>query len=1066
MDMRGLSNFIRDVRDATSSREAEQKRVSEELGKIRSKFRDNTGMTPYERKKYVCKLLFVFMLGYEVDFGHMESIELLAGHSMSEKLIGYLAVSVLLHENHPLLMLTTHTMTCDIAKGAELPRTLALSAIANVGNPDMVTSVAHHVADLLRQGTVSIPVRKRALLAALHIFRKRPAALDLGEVGPYVAVLVGSQDFAVSQCACAFAEELLRHNDARPHVLGAKSAALQKLHDIIMGRATPSEYVQYQVPAPWLQVKLLRLLQCFPPPSDPAEADRLSEILKKIVKAADKVVAEVQHQMAFKKGANSNRSNLFVATLVEAVSLAVLWDCDPVLLTHCREALGTLISDKRDPNVKFLGLQLLSRMSFCTSYNFSEHVMVYQSTVVQALHDRDNSVRLRALDLLNAMCDRDNAANIVGELQDYLKVSHVSVREDLVLLIAVLAEKFCAEVAWYVEVLVYLLQEAGQFIPEDVWHRLVHVVVNTPSVQKHAASLLMTALTGSDPAAATPAAAAATTTTATAASGADGATQASGNAAAAAGAGASSASTSAAAAQAAALAAAADRCAEVTVVVGAVLLGEYGYQIALLSGCSPAEQLTALHSKWHHVSDATKATLLHCFAKFYNLYDDAATRERIVKIFAGAKTALDAELQQRATEYHTLVTTCSDDVLLACLEPLPDFDVEATTLVARLRQRQHGTATGDHWAKRAEARDARQMAESAIIKPTHGVTAAALAAEGAAAGAAAHSREWASGGRPGGDAKAATAADTARAMHDIFEAAPATPSAVGAAGAPALAGAAGSAAASVERCTAVALPGLLARRTGRLLHDDGVVTVTVETLDSRAADVRLTLRLTNASPTQRMQALAVQIASAPNGLLLQMQPLATAVVAPGESIAVNFAARAQAPFRGVPTVSVSFAVAAPDAAPGSRPRSWAGAVPLPIALCPTFVEPYRTDDATRFQALWDSLGGDSRGAAEQTQILRDIGGGIAAVERLLGASLRAHCFRPPGSKADTMRFAMGALAMQPGDTVTYASVLVVAQQAPDDTTRFAVAVRSAEAALADAALQRVAEASRGLTGIA
>ena len=32
MDMRGLYNFIRDIREATASREAEQKRVAEELG--------------------------------------------------------------------------------------------------------------------------------------------------------------------------------------------------------------------------------------------------------------------------------------------------------------------------------------------------------------------------------------------------------------------------------------------------------------------------------------------------------------------------------------------------------------------------------------------------------------------------------------------------------------------------------------------------------------------------------------------------------------------------------------------------------------------------------------------------------------------------------------------------------------------------------------------------------------------------------------------------------------------------------------------------------------------------
>jgi hypothetical protein len=33
-------------------------------------------MQPYDRKKYVWKLVYINMLGYDVDFGHMEMIAL------------------------------------------------------------------------------------------------------------------------------------------------------------------------------------------------------------------------------------------------------------------------------------------------------------------------------------------------------------------------------------------------------------------------------------------------------------------------------------------------------------------------------------------------------------------------------------------------------------------------------------------------------------------------------------------------------------------------------------------------------------------------------------------------------------------------------------------------------------------------------------------------------------------------------------------------------------------------------------------------------------------------------
>ena len=42
-------------------------------------------LTPYERKKYVWKLLYIYMLGYDVDFGHMEAVALISAPKYAEK---------------------------------------------------------------------------------------------------------------------------------------------------------------------------------------------------------------------------------------------------------------------------------------------------------------------------------------------------------------------------------------------------------------------------------------------------------------------------------------------------------------------------------------------------------------------------------------------------------------------------------------------------------------------------------------------------------------------------------------------------------------------------------------------------------------------------------------------------------------------------------------------------------------------------------------------------------------------------------------------------------------------
>lgn len=63
------------------------KRINKELANIRSKFKGDKTLDGYQKKKYVCKLLFIFLLGHDIDFGHMEAVNLLSSNKYSEKQI-------------------------------------------------------------------------------------------------------------------------------------------------------------------------------------------------------------------------------------------------------------------------------------------------------------------------------------------------------------------------------------------------------------------------------------------------------------------------------------------------------------------------------------------------------------------------------------------------------------------------------------------------------------------------------------------------------------------------------------------------------------------------------------------------------------------------------------------------------------------------------------------------------------------------------------------------------------------------------------------------------------------
>ena len=95
-NIKGLYLFTKRVKNCTSEKEEEQC-VEKELAKIRKYFTDK-GISPYDRKKCVWKLIYINVLGYNVEFGHSEALNLITSSKYTEKVAGYMALSTLFNE--------------------------------------------------------------------------------------------------------------------------------------------------------------------------------------------------------------------------------------------------------------------------------------------------------------------------------------------------------------------------------------------------------------------------------------------------------------------------------------------------------------------------------------------------------------------------------------------------------------------------------------------------------------------------------------------------------------------------------------------------------------------------------------------------------------------------------------------------------------------------------------------------------------------------------------------------------------------------------------------------------
>ncbi|KAI1320707.1 hypothetical protein EDD11_010241 [Mortierella claussenii] len=615
MAMRGLTVFIADIRNCRV-RELEEKRINKEMANIRTKFKEGS-LSGYDKKKYVCKLLYMYILGWDIDFGHMEAVNLISSSKYSEKQIGYLGITLLMHENSDLVRLVVNSIRKDLDDNNEIHNCLALHAIANIGGREMAESLAGDVHRLLVSPNSKSFVKKKAALTMLRLFRKHPDVIPAPDWAERITNIIDDYDLGVCLSVTSLVTALAQQYPEA--FMMAIPKAIMRLHKVIVERDFSADYVYYKIPIPWLQVKLLRLLQYFPPTEDSNMAEMLHNVLQTIINNSQETPRNVQH---------NNAQN---AILFEAINLAIHLDCESDIVRQATNILARFILSK-ETNVRYLGLETMAHLAAVTDE--LDEIKKHEETIILSLRDKDISVRRRGLDLLYSMCDVSNAKTIVSELIRYLHIADYALREEMVLKIAIMTEKYATEHSWYVDVILQLISSAGDHVGEEVWYRVVQIVTNHENLQEYAAKMVLHYMRS-------------------------------------------------------------PHCHENMLKVGGYILGEYGHLIANLPGASPIEQFNTLHARFGLCSLATRALLLSTYIKFVNLFPEI--KGAILAVFNQYRHVLDAELQQRACEYMAIATMPTDDLLQTVCEEMPQFPERESALLSRLNEKTNQTEDKRTW---------------------------------------------------------------------------------------------------------------------------------------------------------------------------------------------------------------------------------------------------------------------------------------------------------------------------------------------------------------------------------
>jgi len=340
-------------------------------------------------KKFVWKLIYIYILGYEVDFGHLEALNLINAAKYSEKCTGYIATGIMLNERNAdseLLEMVINSIQTDLRCGNEVYESLALSTVANIGAVEFARPLGASVQRLAfaEDYRPSYFIQKKACLC-LYSFFKRDKEVFKKDVWADAfeneLLLQKNYGLLLSACGLIYGTLISQGTEGFEGCIPKVIYILSRIHDF------STDYLYYRTPSPWLQIKCLKILRLFKPPKDEETLKCINEVLLNLVSGTE-------------VGSNVNKNNADHAILFEAIKLVIHYKdkANEMLRKDILALLGKFIS-VREANIRYLALETMSRLSHnevISSYLMREHM----NTIIFSLRDSDASIRRRSLDLI------------------------------------------------------------------------------------------------------------------------------------------------------------------------------------------------------------------------------------------------------------------------------------------------------------------------------------------------------------------------------------------------------------------------------------------------------------------------------------------------------------------------------------------------------------------------------------------------------------------------------------------------------------------------------------------
>ncbi|KAI9092210.1 hypothetical protein K1719_027710 [Acacia pycnantha] len=397
-------------------------------------------------KEYIIRLVYVEMLGHDASFGYIHAVKMTHDDNIVLKRTGYLAVTLFLNEDHDLIILIVNTIQKDLKSDNYLVVCAALNAVCRLINEETIPAVLPQVIELL--GHSKEAVRKKAIMALHRFHQKSPSSVS-HLISNFRKKLCDNDPGVMGATLCPLFDLIANDVNSYKDLVISFVSILKQVAE----RRLPKSYDYHQMPAPFIQIKLLKILALLGS-GDKQASENMYTVISDIIRKGD------------------SSSNIGNAILYDSICCAASIYPNPKLIEAAADVVAKFLKSDTH-NLKYMGIDALGRLIKLSPQIAEQH----QLAVIDCLEDPDDTLKRKTFKLLYKMTKSSNVEVIVDRMIEYMiSISDDHYKTYIASQCVELAEQFAPSNHWFIQTMNKVFEHAGDLVNVKVAHNLMRLI--------------------------------------------------------------------------------------------------------------------------------------------------------------------------------------------------------------------------------------------------------------------------------------------------------------------------------------------------------------------------------------------------------------------------------------------------------------------------------------------------------------------------------------------------------------------------------------------------------------